>query len=109
MENMLQKYPSLDGVFAINDSTGLGALKAIEDAKNTHVVMVGYDGDKDARAAILRGSALKADAVQYPREIGKETIDAIAGHFEGKPEPAFIPVKVGIIDQKSLQAEAAKQ
>jgi ribose transport system substrate-binding protein len=109
MENMLQKYPKLDGVFAINDSTGLGALKAIEDAKNTHVVMVGYDGDKDARAAILRGSALKADAVQYPREIGKETIDAIAGHFEGKPEPAFIPVKVGIIDQKSLQAEAAKQ
>lgn len=109
MENMLQKYPNLDGVFAINDSTGLGALKAIEDAGNKHIVMVGYDGDKDARAAILRGSALKADAVQYPSEIGKATIDAIADYFDGKTPPAFVPVKVGIIDQKSLQAEAAKQ
>lgn len=109
MENMLQKYPNLDGVFAINDSTALGALKAIEDAGNKHIVMVGYDGDKDARAAILRGSALKADAVQYPREIGKETIDAIAEYFDGKTPPAIVPVKVGIIDQKSLQEEAAKQ
>jgi ribose transport system substrate-binding protein len=108
MENMLQKYPSLDGVFAINDSTALGALKAIEDAKNTHVVMVGYDGDKDARAAILRGSALKADAVQYPREIGKQTIDVIADYFGGKTPPDFVPVKVGIIDQKTLQAEGQK-
>jgi len=109
MENMLQKHPNLDGVFAINDSTALGALKAIEDAGNTHIVMVGYDGDKDARAAILRGSALKADAVQYPREIGKQTIDTIAAYFEGQNPPEFVPVKVGIIDQESLKAEAAKQ
>jgi ribose transport system substrate-binding protein len=108
MENMLQKHPNLDGVFAINDSTGMGALKALEDHKNTHIVMVGYDGDAEARAAILRGSALKADAVQYPREIGKATIDAIAENFEGKTPSAFVPVKVGIIDQASLKAEAAK-
>lgn len=104
-ENILQKHAKLDGIFAINDSTALGALAAIEQSGRKDVVMVGYDGDPEAREKILSGTALKADAVQYPKEIGKATADAIADHLEGKKVPKYVPVKVGLIDQASLKAE----
>lgn len=102
-ENILQKHPKLNGIFAINDSTALGALSAIEQAGRKDIVMVGYDGDPEARQKILAGTALKADAVQYPREIGKATADAVADYLEGKKVPANIPVKVGLINQESLK------
>jgi len=104
-ENILQKHKQLDGIFAINDSTALGALAAIEQSGRKNIVLVGYDGDPEAREKILAGTALKADVVQYPREIGKATADAVADYLEGKKVEAFIPVKVGIIDQQSLRKE----
>jgi len=102
-ENILQKHPKLAGIFAINDSTALGALAAIEQSGRKDIVLIGYDGDPEARQKILAGTALKADAVQYPREIGKATADAVADYLEGKKVPANIPVKVGLIDQESLK------
>lgn len=104
-ENLLQKHADLDGIFAINDSSALGALAAIEQAGRNEIVLIGYDGDPEARQKILAGSALKADAVQYPREIGKVTVDTISNHLEGMEVPEVVPVKVGIIDRKSLQKE----
>jgi len=102
-ENILQKHAKLSGVFAINDSTALGALAAIDQSGRKDVVVVGYDGDPEARAKIEAGTALKADAVQYPREIGKATADTVADYLDGKNVPAYVPVKVGLIDQASLK------
>ena len=104
-ENLLQKHKQLDGIFAINDSSALGALAAMEQSGRKNIVLVGCDGDPEAREKILAGTALKADVVQYPREIGKATADAVADYLEGKKVEAFIPVKVGIIDQQSLRKE----
>jgi ribose transport system substrate-binding protein len=106
MENLLQKHRDLNGVFAINDSTALGCLAAIRQAKRTDVAIVGYDGDPEARQEILAGSPLKADAVQFPREIGKVTVQTIAKYLKGEQVPKIVPIKVGIIDQESLKKEA---
>ncbi len=97
-EDLLQGYPKLAGVFGINDDSALGALAAVEAAGRKGIVIVGFDGIPEARQAILRGSALKADVVQYPLEIGRITIDTIARHLAGEPVASDIPVKVGIID-----------
>ena len=107
MENLLQKHRDLDGVFAINDSAALGCLAAIRQAKRTDVAIVGYDGDPEARQEILAGSPLKADAVQFPREIGKVTVQTIAKYLKGEQVPKIVPIKVGIIDQESLKKEGA--
>jgi len=105
MENLLQKHKDLDGVFAINDSTALGCLAAVRASGRKDIVIVGYDGDPEARREILAGSQLKADAVQYPREIGKTTVRAIVRYFKKETLPKVIPVRVGIIDQASLKAK----
>jgi ribose transport system substrate-binding protein len=97
-EDLLQGYPKLSGIFAINDDSALGALAAVEAAGRKGISIIGFDGIPEARQAILRGSALKADVVQYPAEIGKITIETIVKHLAGQPVPSEIPVKVGIVD-----------
>ncbi|MCX6377283.1 MAG: substrate-binding domain-containing protein [Armatimonadetes bacterium] len=103
METMLQSHPDINGVFAINDSTALGALAALRQAKREDIVIVGYDGDPEAKAEILKGSPLKADSVQYPRKIGATTIEMLVKHLKGEKVPAKVPVEVGIIDKASLE------
>jgi ribose transport system substrate-binding protein len=97
-EDLLQGFPRLAGIFGINDDSALGALAAVEAAGRKEILIVGYDGIPEARQAILRGSPLKADVVQYPLEIGRITIETIAKHLAGEQVPPDIPVKVGIVD-----------
>ncbi len=91
------------GIFGINDDSALGALAAVEAAGRKGIVIVGFDAIPEARQAILRGSALKADVVQYPLEIGRITIETIAQHLSGQPVPKDIPVKVGIVDASNAR------
>jgi ribose transport system substrate-binding protein len=102
MEDMLQAHRTLSGVFGINDDSALGALAVLEAAGRKDVVIVGFDGTPEAEAAIARGSALKADVVQYPRKIGKTAIEMIAKHLHGEQVPPLIAVEVGIIDAAGL-------
>lgn len=97
-EDLLQGFPNLAGIFGINDDSALGALAAVEAAGRKGMLIVGYDGTPEARQAILRGSALKGDVVQYPLEIGRITIETIAKHLAGEVVPAEVPVKVGVVD-----------
>ncbi len=99
--DILQAHPDLRGIFGINDDSALGALDAVEQSRRTDVVIVGYDATQPARDAIARGSALKADVTQSPRDIGAATMRAIATHFAGKPVPSRIPVPVHMVDASS--------
>jgi ribose transport system substrate-binding protein len=102
MEDALTRTPDLAGVFGINDDSALGALRAIEAAGRKDLVVIGYDATPEAQAAIRRGSALRADVVQYPRRIGEKTIEAIAAHFAGGKVEKLTPVEVGVVDAESL-------
>lgn len=105
-QDLLQANPDLNAIFGINDDSALGALAAVEAAgRQDTVVIVGFDGTPEARDAILNGKALKADTVQFPKEIGRTTIQTIAAHFRGEAVPTIVPVRVEIIDQISLKAE----
>lgn len=106
-EDVLQAHPDLDAIFGINDDSALGALAAVESAGlENDIIIVGFDGTPEARTVIGEGKALKADAVQYPGEIGQVTIQTIAEHLEGKPVPKVRPVKVGLIDMDAVNALA---
>lgn len=107
MENLLQAYPNIDGVFAINDDSALGALSAIRGSKvpnKDKIVIVGYDATPEACKAILANTNLKADVIQYPRKIGQKVIEVAADYLaaESRGEKIDIPkvifIDVGIID-----------
>jgi ribose transport system substrate-binding protein len=98
MEDALTATPDLKGVFAINDACALGALRAIDAAERTDVVIIGYDATPEARAAIKRGGALKASVSQDPVLIGSMTIATVAKHLAGEKVTPLIPVDVGLVD-----------
>jgi ribose transport system substrate-binding protein len=106
--DILQAHPNLNGIFGINDDSALGALGAVQQYKKDKIVIIGYDATPEACSAILSGTNIKADVVQYPKEIGRITIEKISDYFNNKPVDKVIPVEVGIVDKESLQKESGK-
>ena len=107
--DVLQAHQRLDGIFGINDDSALGALDAIQQFKREGIVVIGYDATPPAADAIRKGTALKADVVQYPDKIGAMTVQTIFEHFSGKQVPSLVPVEVGIIDKAALDQMAQEE
>src|SRR5262245_12845484 len=102
-EDLLQGFPDLQGIFGINDDSALGALSAMESAGRSGIVVLGFDAIPEARAAILRGTAFKADVVQNPKVIGRTTIETIDRYLQGEPVPPLIPIEVKVVDKAILE------
>lgn len=116
MENLLQAYPNINGVFGINDDSALGALAAIRGSKvpnKDKIVIVGYDATPEACKAILNDTNLKADVIQYPKKIGQKVVEVVANYLEAKRNgkkidiPKIIYIDVGIVDKS--QPELLKE
>jgi ribose transport system substrate-binding protein len=93
-QDILEKNPELDGIFAINDPSALGAVAAIEKAgRSGKIKVVGFDGAPEAKQAIKEGK-IYADAVQFPEKIGTLAIQTIGKYMAGEQVPAqtLIPV-----------------
>jgi ribose transport system substrate-binding protein len=94
-DNLLQRFPSLSGIFGINDNSALGAVAAVKAAgKIGKIKIVGYDASAIGRKAIDAGQMV-GDPQQHPDVIGQLTIDAIHDYFNGKKPAKLIPVPVG--------------
>jgi ribose transport system substrate-binding protein len=83
-EDALQSHPDLNGIFAINDPAGLGAVAALEKAgKLDQVKIIAFDGMPEGLKAIDEGK-IYADPIQHPDKIGRQTVQAIIDHLSGK-------------------------
>ena len=72
MEDMLAKYKQIDAVFAENDSMGLGAQKAIADAKRSDKIFIcGVDGEKAALQEIAKNGNYAASGLNSSDQIGR--------------------------------------
>jgi ribose transport system substrate-binding protein len=107
MEDMLQAHRDLNGVFAINDDSALGALSVLDAAGRKDVVIVGFDATPEAQEAIRKGGPLKADVMQYPARLGTTAIDIIAKHLKGETVPAAVPVAVNVVTAQTLASPPA--
>lgn len=108
--NLLLKHGrSLHALFGINDNTALGAQAAAEQAGRTDLIIVGYDGSKEALESIRNPrKLLKADAVQYPDKIGAAAAEAVARYLGGDSSlPKVIPVPCGVVDAIALGSRPA--
>ena len=86
-EALLQAHANLDGVFAVNDPSALGARTVLEKAgRAERSALVGFDGSPEGKAAV-RAGRLYATPIQYPDQIGVETMRAVVRHFKGEALP----------------------
>ncbi|MRF92797.1 substrate-binding domain-containing protein, partial [Klebsiella quasipneumoniae] len=69
MQNLLTAHPTVQAVFAQNDEMALGALRALQTAGYSDVLVVGFDGTNDGIKAVESGK-LGATIAQRPDQIG---------------------------------------
>lgn len=95
MENIIQSTPSFDAVFAHNDEMALGAVKALKTA-NKKVIIVGFDGNDDAKNAVKSGD-MAATIAQQPDLMGGMAIDNAVKVIKGQTVDKQIPVALQLI------------
>ncbi len=98
MENILQAYPDLAGVFALNDPSAIGCAAAVESAGLLDAIkIVGVDGSTEGKAAIAQGKML-ASAAQHPKDIGSISIETAYQVIAGATVEADVKVPVELVD-----------
>ncbi len=104
MTSLLAANPKIDGVFAINDPTAIGADLAAKQAQRNEFFIVGVDGSPDGEEALKRENSLfVATPAQDPQVMAAKAVEIGYDILQGKPapkEPVLIPVTM--IDKKNV-------
>lgn len=95
-EDLLQAHADLDGIFAINDPSALGAIAALEKAgRLSRVKVVGFDGMPEGKMAIRNGQ-IYADPIQFPDRIGRTAVQQIRKYLDGDDVPPQVLIPTAL-------------
>jgi fructose transport system substrate-binding protein len=87
MENLLQKDPSINLVYTINEPAAAGAYEALKSAgKQNDVTIVSVDGGCPGVEAVKAGQ-IGATSQQYPLKMASEGVDAVAKFAKDGTKP----------------------
>jgi ribose transport system substrate-binding protein len=101
-EDALQSFPSLKGIYCINDPSAAGAVRAIESANRQGILVYGIDGAPDAKQMIKQGKMMGTGA-QSPINIGKKSAEIVLQYLNGDRNiPKDIPVETFIINKENV-------
>lgn len=99
MQNLLTAHPAVQAVFAQNDEMALGALRALQTAGKSDVLVVGFDGTGDGIKAVQSGK-LGATIAQRPDQIGIVGVQTANKVLRGAKVEAVIPVELELVIKK---------
>jgi ribose transport system substrate-binding protein len=101
MEDILTQHPDLKGVFGSNDNMALGAVEAIKNANLTgKIVVVGFDANPDAAAAIIAGD-MNATVAQAPANMGKFGVENLLKLINGETIEPVIDTGTELVDKSN--------
>jgi ribose transport system substrate-binding protein len=104
MENLMQSYPQINGVFAANDAMASGAIEALEGA-NRKALVVGINGTKEAIDAINAGKMLATGDYNGFLQGCLGTMAALRS-LRGQPVPKEIVLPAAVIDKSNTASQA---
>ena len=88
MENLLQKDPSINLVYTINEPAAAGAYQAIKAAgKEKQVTIVSVDGGCPGVQNVKEG-VIGATSQQYPLKMAQQGVEAVAAYAKDGTKPA---------------------
>ncbi|WP_338564923.1 ribose ABC transporter substrate-binding protein RbsB [Erwinia sp. E_sp_W01_6] len=96
MQNLLTAHPDVQAVFAQNDEMALGAMRALQTAGKSDVVVVGFDGTPDGMKAV-EGGKLAATVAQQPEQIGMIGVQTADKVLKNQKVQAINPVDLKLV------------
>jgi ribose transport system substrate-binding protein len=106
-EDLLQAHPDLNGIFAINDPSALGAVAALEKAGQLKKVkVVGFDGMPEGKLAIRNGQ-IYADPIQFPDRIGRTAVQQIRKYLDGEDVAAQVLIPTALYRKADADKDAS--
>lgn len=100
MRQLLEEHPDITVVYTVNEPAALGAVDALQDAGRdmAEVVVVSVDGGCEAIKSAVRAGDIDATAQQYPENMAREGVRAIAEAARGGQTPSgFLDTGVALI------------
>lgn len=101
-ENIMQAHPDLDGLFADNESSSMGAVLALKARQNYRVRAVVFDANEHL-IDDLRDRYIDGIVVQNPFKMGYESVKAIAMKLKGETPPEHIDSGVVLVSRPDLE------
>ena len=102
MVQLLETFPRIDVVMAVNEQAALGAMAALEEKGVLSSTLVySVDGSPEAKALISEG-LMTATSAQSPLRIGRMAAEVVYEILEGKPYLTNIVVPVNQITQEDI-------
>ena len=107
-QNLLNRYPDVDGVFCPNESTVQGMLRALETAgKAGTVKLVGFDANETLIKG-LRDGHIEGLAVQDPFNMAYEGVNAAVSVINGETVEPLINTRVMMITPNNIDEADAQ-
>jgi fructose transport system substrate-binding protein len=90
MTQLLQQHPDINIVYTVNEPAAFGAAAALKTAgkANDDVILVSVDGGCDAIKNGVRPGVIDATAQQYPENMARKGVEAVAQAARGGAKPS---------------------
>ena len=105
---MLTSHNDIDGIFAVNQPTSVGAYKALQSQNLTgKIKFVGFDSDPVLLEGIEKGE-VDSLIVQDPYKIGYVGVKTAVSVLNKQPVEKLIPIPSMIVDKNNLEEQKQK-
>ncbi len=99
-ENMLAAHPDVDAMFASNESSAMGAARALR-ARQGHVKLVGFDSSPTLLEDLNSG-IIDSLVVQDPFKMGYESVTAAIRRLNGQPVQKINDLAPRLVEKSNL-------
>ncbi|WP_151526676.1 substrate-binding domain-containing protein [Serinicoccus kebangsaanensis] len=112
MTQVLAEHPDVNVVYTVNEPAALGALAALEDAgaDMDQIVMVSVDGGCRTMREGVRPGLIDATASQYPQNMAREGVEAIADAVrEGDQPTGYLDTGTELISDDPVEGVESRR
>jgi ribose transport system substrate-binding protein len=108
-EDILTTHPDLNGLFASNESSTVGAVRAIRQRDlGAKVVLIGFDATPDL-VSNVRDSSIDSLVIQNPFKMGYEGVRTILDKLAGREPARHIDTGVSLLTRENVDTPEIQQ
>jgi ribose transport system substrate-binding protein len=107
-ENLLSRFPDVEGIFCPNESSTFGTLRALQESKLAgQVKFVGFDSSPKLVQA-LRDGHIQGLVLQNPVKMGYLGVATMIRHLRGEQVPVVVDTGVTVATPETMDSAEIK-